>query len=136
MLIFMQISGFRRVKGATLALLAIGCGLLFWHILRQKEIALSVFASVVVACVYYAAVPLYRENESMMGGLPQANHGYTSGFAVLLVGNLVACWAFLISSKELLYAGGFLVLLGTGLMILANQVLFRHVIRRGLTSQH
>jgi len=131
----MNILPLNRLKGALLAGLGIGFGLVFWQILHQSEIALSIFASVVIICVYYAAVPLYRENESMMGGLPQANHGYTSGFAVLLVGNLVTCCAFLISSKELVYAGGFLVLLGTGLMILANQVLFKHVIRRGLTSR-
>lgn len=106
-------------------------------IIRQvgfPEVALAILCSIVILCSYYAAVYLYRKNDSMMGGLRQASYGYSTGMAIMLSGNLILCASFILTIKWTTYLGAVLILIGTVFMVVSSSLLFGHIIRRGLKS--
>jgi hypothetical protein len=133
LLIFVSIIDFYVLKTPSIIL----AGIVVAIIIRQigfPEISLALLCGIVILCCYYAAVYLYRENDSMMGGLPQAGYGYSTGMVIMLSGNLIFCASFILINKLMIYLGAFLIMIGTGFMVISSSLLFRHIIRRGLKS--
>lgn len=124
----------RRLKSTLLVLAGIGTAFVFWQILHSPTVALILLCSVVIVSTFHAAIYLYLKNDSMMGGLPQANYSYALGWVVLTSGNVITCWTFVSAHKEIAYFGSVLLVAGTGMMVGANFILFKHIIRRGLRS--
>lgn len=131
----MKIFSDSRFTSPLLIVTVIVLALVFWQVFDSLSFAMILFCGLIVVCTYYSAIYLYSRNDSMMGGLPQANRGYTLGFLILACGNLITCLAFLSGSKEGVYIGSLLLLAGTGTVVGASSLLFKHIIRRGLRSQ-
>jgi hypothetical protein len=109
---------------------------IFIRLVGFPEVALVLLCNIVILSCYYSAVYLFRRNDSMMGGLPQAGYGYSTGMAIMLSGNVILCAAFILALEWMAYVGVVLIVMSTGLIVGSCSLLFRHIVRRGLKSNN
>lgn len=134
MSISMYIFDDASLRSTFFVVLGIAIGLLVWLLARNPLPPLLVFGSLAIICPFHA-VRLYWRNDSMIGGLRRANYSYTTGLVTLSSGNVLVVLGFILDRLLPVYAGSVLLITGIGLLVAASSLLFKHIIRGGLTSQ-
>ena len=120
----------RALRTPVIIIVGILSAFIIWQI-GFPHVAMVMLSGIIILCVYYASIYLYLKNDSMMGGLPNANFGYTLGFVIILSGNLIIPMSFILDIPGMISIGSVLLLIGTGFMVGSCTLLFRHIIRRG-----
>jgi len=121
---------FRTVSVITLGILLSAA---LSEFLNAPNVALMVLVGITTVCPLQA-VRLYWRNDSMIGGLAQANYSYSAGLVILWTGNVLTCWGFLSADMGLVYLGSVVLVAGIGILLAACSMLFGHIIRRGIRS--
>jgi len=109
------------------ALCVVGLGLLV--ALGRYQFAVVAGGLLSTGCFFYNLIWLFSECNSLIGGVPQANNAYITGFLTLSLGYALLCISFFLRSPPIEYVGGLALMCGLLFTVLATKMLFDRILR-------